>query len=262
MSALRAENLTVQIGSVRVCTRLSLELAPGQCWALLGANGVGKTTLLYTLAGLREPMAGEVRLDGEPLHELSRRAVARCIGFLFQDQVDPFPATVMETVLVGRHPHLGAFEWEGARDRKLAHEALASVELTELAHRSVHSLSGGERRRAAIATLLVQEPAICLLDEPTNHLDLHHRIGMLELLHRRVAQQRRVLMMSLHDVNLAAHFCDHALLLYGNGETEFGSTRELMTEERLSRLYRHRIRQVEMPEGPAFVPEYPPTPGP
>lgn len=244
MSLLSTRDLDVSIGPVTVCRQLSVSVAPGQCWGVLGANGMGKTTLLYVLAGLRQAQAGRVALEDRALGDLPRREVARRIGIVFQDLVDPFPATVLETALVGRHPHLRAFDWETARDHELARRALAEMGLEGLEGRPVHSLSGGERRRLGIATLLVQDPPLCLLDEPTNHLDLRHRIRLLEFLRGRAAEQGKAMVMVLHDVNLAARFCDHLLLLYGRGETETGPSEKLLTRDRLSRLFRHPIEAV------------------
>ena len=255
MTLLATRSLDARIGPVNVASELELAVRPGQCWGVLGANGVGKTTLLYVLAGLRQAQAGSVLLEGSPLEELPRREVARRIGIVFQDLVDPFPATVLETALVGRHPHLRAFDWESSRDYDLARAALADMGLAGLEQRPVHSLSGGERRRLGVATLLVQDPPLCLLDEPTNHLDLHHRIQLLGYL-RELAQARdKALLMVLHDVNLASRFCDHLLLLYGDGETETGPASRLLTRDRLSRLYRHPIEAVTSGQRTFFHPQ-------
>jgi len=254
VSLLSTEALDVRVGPVTVCRRLDLEIGAGECWGVLGANGAGKTTLLYALAGLRPPAAGEVRLDGQPIGQVPRRQVARRVGLVFQDLVDPFPASVLETVLVGRHPHLSPFEWESEKDFELARSALDAVGLAGLERRTVHSLSGGERRRLAIAALLVQDPELCLLDEPTNHLDLRYRIEMLDMLTRACGKQRKGLLMVLHDVNLAARFCSHLLLLFGDGVTESGRADVLLDEDRLSRLYGHPIRQIAAGSPPVFQP--------
>lgn len=126
---LTARGLTVEIGGKQVCEGLDLDLRPGQRWALLGINGVGKTTLLHILAGLRPPRTGEVRLDGQPIQALPRRQVARSLGLLLQEEGDAFPATVLETALLGRQPHLGRWQWEGIEDHRRARDALARVGL-------------------------------------------------------------------------------------------------------------------------------------
>jgi iron complex transport system ATP-binding protein len=252
---LAARDLTVRIGGKTVCRELSLELQVGQRWGLLGVNGVGKTTLLHTLAGLRPPAAGAVLLDGEPIHTLPRRQVARRLGLLLQDEADPFPGTVLETALMGRHPWLGRWQWEGEAELKLAHAALADVGLDALAGRQSNTLSGGERRRLALATLLTQDPRLFLLDEPTNHLDPHHQITLLDLLDRRVREADKALLMIVHDSNLASRYCDQAILLYGDGETRCGPLAEVVDAQSLSRLYGQPMLCVDGPKGPVYLPE-------
>ncbi|MDZ7749239.1 MAG: ABC transporter ATP-binding protein [Halofilum sp. (in: g-proteobacteria)] len=193
-------------------------------------------------------------LDGAPLAGYATRAAARRLGVLLQETSDPFPATVFETALIGRHPHLGPWQWEGPDDHAAARAALAEVELAGLEARAVDTLSGGERRRLALATLLAQDPAVYLLDEPTNHLDLHHQIRLLGRLRERARSRGGALVMALHDVNLAARFCDHALLIFSDGTTACGSTDELLQPGHLTRLYHHPIEVVHFGERRAFVP--------
>lgn len=255
MSALlETAGLTVAVGGVRVCTGLDLAVEPGQCWGILGRNGTGKTTLLHTLAGLRPPAAGRIRLDGIDLHGIERRTVARRLGILLQDYVDAFPSTVLETTLTGRHPHLGPWEWEGPADLAAARTALGRVGLGAFESRPVQTLSGGERRRLAIATLLTQDPALYLLDEPTNHLDLNHQVSVLEELSCTLRRGGRAALMVLHDPNLAARFCDRLLLLHGAGETQAGPAPDLLTAANLERLYHHPMRAIPTPDGTAWLP--------
>jgi iron complex transport system ATP-binding protein len=252
MTLLSSTNLCVRIGGVEVCRGLDLALDAGQRWALLGANGAGKTTLLHTLGGLRPPQGGEIRVDGTPLATWPRKALACRVGVLFQDSQDTFPGTVLETALRGRHPHLPFWAVEGRTDLDLAHAALRDVQLEELAGRSVDTLSGGERRRLAIATLIAQQPDIWLLDEPTNHLDLRHQVTLLELIARRVTGRNGVMMAALHDVNLALRCCTHAALLLGAGEVLTGSADEVISEGNLERLYRHPVRCLRSEDGRRF----------
>lgn len=253
MTTLGARGLQVGIGAVAVCRELTVEFLPGQCWAILGRNGSGKTTLLHTLAGLRAPQRGAVLLDGRPLQTHPRRHVARRLGLLPQDSHDPFPATVLETALLGRHPHSSPWGWETPEDLQLAHHALRQVGLDGWDHRDVATLSGGERRRLAFATLLTQTPELLLLDEPTNHLDPQYQIALLELLARQVRERHRTVVMVLHDMNLAARYADHCILLYGDGAVDAGPCAELLQTSQLERLYRQPLRQVsERP--PAWLP--------
>ena len=254
MSLLRTQDLLVNIAGHRVCRDLNLRIDAGECWGLLGRNGAGKTTLLLTLAGLRPPEGGRVFLQDSALEALSRRQVARRLGMMFQDSEDPFPATVLETALIGRHPHLGRWGWESAAERRIAREALGKTGLEDFEQRSVASLSGGERRRLAMATLLTQEPLLALLDEPVNHLDLHQQVLILELCKEFCGDTRGILM-ALHDINLATRFCSHLLLLFPDGTHRLGPRDEITEMPLLERLYGHPLGMVEDPEGRRlFVP--------
>jgi iron complex transport system ATP-binding protein len=258
MSALLTTHaLAVSIAGQSVVQGLEMTVRAGERLAILGRNGVGKTTLLHTLAGLRAPLAGEVLLAGQAYAALGARAAARQRGVLTQQQGDAFAATVLETVLIGRHPHLSRWAWEGAAEVALAHEALAAVGLADLAGREIHTLSGGERQRVAVATLLVQQPRVYLLDEPLTHLDLNHQVAVLDIISRRVRGDAAALVMVLHDVNLAARFSDQALLLYGAGDYALGACAAVLDVPRLSRLYGHPVRSVEVDGRPWFVPELP-----
>ena len=254
---LAARDLTVTIGPHRVCDGLNLALAPGARLAILGRNGAGKSTLLATLAGLRAPDAGEIRLDKLTYAELGLRAAARLRGWLGQDHSDPFASTVLQTVLAGRHPHLSRWSWESAGDATIARVALAAMDLDGMADREVQTLSGGERQRVAIATLLAQQPRLYLLDEPLAHLDLNHQIATLELLSRRSRDDGIAVAMVLHDPNFALRFCDYALLLFGDGTHVIGPVAGVLDESSLSRLYGHPLRRVTMTDfpHPVFVPE-------
>lgn len=250
---LETRALAVDIAGKQVCRDLRMSVRPGESWAILGINGVGKTTLLHTLAGLRSPAAGEVLVEAMPLARMTRRQAATKIGLLPQTSEDPFPSTLLETALIGRHPYLGRLEWESARDESIAKRALAEVGLDGLEQRLAHTLSGGERRLLALATLLTQDPRLCLLDEPSNHLDLHQQIAVLDLLRER-ARAGTAMIMVMHDVNLAVRYCDHVLLLYGDGESMQGETGAVIDEDRLSRLYRHRVVALAGGDRNVFVP--------
>ncbi len=255
MSALlETRHLKVQIAQQTICTDLNVVLQPGQCWAILGINGAGKTTLLHTLAGLRPAQSGDIFLKQRPLVGYSRREQAQTLGMLFQDIQDPFPSTVMETTLMGRHPYTKSWQWENAEDYRIATEALSHVGLHNLAQRQINTLSGGERQRLAVATLLTQTPRVFLLDEPTNHLDLQYQHHILKLFKRYAEERESIVVMILHDINLATRYCDHAILLYTDKEPECGSSDELLTENNLSRLYNYGIGKIAGPDNqPVFI---------
>ena len=237
MSApLSFQALTVVIGGKRVCAAIDGEVRAGEVLALLGPNGAGKTTLLATLAGLRAPSSGAVALSGDDLRTLPRRRIAQRLGIMLQHTDDPFPATVLETALIGRHPHIGLWLRESAEDVARARAALAAVDLAGLEEREVATLSGGERRRLAAATVLVQDPLVFLLDEPTDGLDPRHAAQSLGAF-RALADSGRSVVIALHDVNEAVRVADRVLLLFGDGQTLFGPTAEVLTSAALERLY-------------------------
>lgn len=249
---LQARGLHVTVGGKTVCRDLDFHVQPGERWALLGLNGAGKTTLLLTLAGLRAPAAGEILVQQRPIAEWPARDLARVRGLMPQDTVDAFPLTALEAVLAGRFPHQNGWGRDGPEELGIARAALARVGLGELAQRDCATLSGGERRGVALAALLAQQPRLYLLDEPTHHLDPHHQIALLDLLATECDTGRAVLM-SLHDPNLAARYCSHSLMLFGDGRAEPGSTPELLTSETLGRLYHHPMRCVESAAGRCFL---------
>jgi iron complex transport system ATP-binding protein len=250
---LRAAGLQVRIGERVLCRRLDLAPKPGQCWGLLGRNGAGKTTLLHTLAGMRPPGGGQVLLGGTDIASLPRRRIARDLGLLLQDHEHRFPASVLETVLSGRYPHLGPWRWPDEQDRRRALTALEQVGLADLAGRNVQALSGGERQRVAIATLLTQEPRVLLLDEPVSHLDLREQTRVLTLV-RSLADRGHTVIMSLHDINHALGYCDHLLLLH-RGRTLCGPTRRIGTARLLSRLFGQPLGVLQGPRGVVMVPK-------
>jgi iron complex transport system ATP-binding protein len=240
---LSCSGLHIEVAGRLLVESLDLTLAPGRFVALLGRNGAGKTLTLHTLAGLRVASHGAILLDGKPLQVWPPAERARRLGLLPQAAEDPFPVTVLETTLIGRHPHIDFWRWEDSRDVAIARQRLGEVDLGGLENRSVETLSGGERRRLAIATLLAQDPATCLLDEPTNHLDPQHQLGVLQLFRER-ADAGGTVLTSLHDATLAARFADDVLLLHGDGRWAFGPCEQVLTSGNLSELYMSSIHEI------------------
>lgn len=232
---------------------LSLSFQAGQMWGILGPNGVGKTTLLHTLAALKPPASGVIALNGQSITDLPRLRLAQQMGIMFQEHQDGFPATVLETVLLGRFPHLSPWEMESEQDLALAHQALERLDLTDFAQRALNSLSGGERQRAALASLMAQAPDVWLVDEPTNHLDLHYQVAVMGLLAEQ-AHKGRAVIMSLHDVNVAAQWCSHLLLLYPDRPPIWGDAKKLLTQQNLEPLYSQKLAMTEVNGKPVFVP--------
>ena len=251
---LQTKSLTVQIASTLVCENLDFRVNAGDKWGILGINGVGKTTLLHTLAGLHQASSGEIYYDGKSLNKLSSRQRAQFRGILFQEKSDPFPATVLESVLIGRHPFIDHWQWESQQDIDMARENIAKMDLQGREQQLVHTLSGGERQRVAIATLLSQQAELLLLDEPTSHLDLKRQMKVMELFSGTVNRENKASVMILHDLNLASRFCNKILMLTGNGNTLQGDCSEMLTSEKLNELYDYPIEQLKRDGKSVFVP--------
>jgi len=234
--ALQARHLDVAVAGRTLVADLNFVAAPGQLICVLGTNGVGKTLLLHTLAGLRAAARGQITLCGAELDNLPRKTIAQRLGLLLQLHADAFPLTVLETALTGHFAHTGYRGWNRSAHRAAALAALAAVDLSGFEERSITTLSGGERERLAIATLLVQNPQVWLLDEPANHLDPRHQLAVFELL-RRQADAGRSVIASVHNPALAMRYADAVLLLFGAGAWKFGATGALLTSEQLERLY-------------------------
>jgi iron complex transport system ATP-binding protein len=250
--ALACTGVTVEVPGRTLVRDLTLELPAGKLLVVLGRNGSGKSSTLHTLAGLRPPARGEVFVAGRVLDAWPRRELARTLGLLPQMVDDPFPATALEAVLVGRHPHLDFWAWESAEDRAAAQRALASVDLAGLEDRDIATLSGGERRRLSIATILAQDPAVFLLDEPIHQLDPQHQLDVLRTF-RRLADAGRTVVVSLHDIGLAARFADSALLLFGDGRWHCGPCDEALNEQSIGELYGIAVRELRWEHGRTFV---------
>jgi len=242
---LEASRLTLRAGTRELARELSLRVAAGELWCVLGPNGSGKTTLLHALAGVRAPAAGRVALLGDDVAHTPPEQLARRRGLLTQTVHDSFAASALEVVLLGRHPHHGRWSFDDEEDRRIAHDALAAVDAAALVARDVTTLSGGERQRVAIAALLAQRVPLMLLDEPTAHLDLRHQVGVLEHLRGLVQAAGHAAVIALHDLNLAARFASHALVL-GGGTVASGPIDDVLTEETLAAAFEHPLRRLRI----------------
>ena len=219
-----------------VLQNLSLEIPTGSRTAILGPNGGGKTTLLHLLLGLLEPQAGSIHIAGQPPARVSRRELSRIIGLVPQNEHIPFDFSLLDYVLLGRAPYLGALDQPGADDLQCAGKALEKTGLNPLRERPVTALSGGERQLAMIARALAQNPRILLLDEPTSHLDLGNRRAVQNVL-RALAADGVTVVFTTHDPNLATTMADYVILLRSGCLLAAGSMDSVLSADLLSATY-------------------------
>ena len=253
--AVTLDGLRVDVGTRTLVRELTLDICTGQSWCVLGSNGAGKTTLLHTLVGLHRAAGGSVLIAGKALAEWQVEDAARFRGFLPQFIHDAFSATVLDIVLMGRHPHLSRWRWEDDAERGIARAALAALGLDDLAQRDITTLSGGERQRVALASLLAQDPVLLLLDEPITHLDLHHQIVVLRHLAALARERAKAVVFSIHDLNLARRFATHALVLMGDGALLHGPVDEVMTAPMLSAAFGYPVLEVQAGGRTIFIAE-------
>ncbi len=247
------ENVCLEAGGRRLVDHLEMTVEPGQCWFVYGCNGVGKTTLLKTMAGLQKPDSGCIVLDDLVLPEWQARALARKRAYLPQAQEDTFGFTVMETVLAARFPYQTGYLGDSAGDIEKAVSALERLEVFHLAGRDIRTLSGGERQRVAVASMLAQDTPLMLLDEPASALDLSHQASLLGLIRELCRERNKAVVMIVHDLNMAWDVASHVLLLHGNGLWEAGKREAMMCAEKLSTCLQFPVQTVLHEDRTVFV---------
>ena len=216
---------------------VTLVVPRGSLCAVIGPNGSGKSTLLRLLLGVEKPSAGVARFAGRDAAAWDRTAMAREIGVVTQEEDVAFPLSVRELVAMGRYPHLGPWRREGPDDHSAIGDALEFCGLTDLAGRMVSSLSGGERQRARIARALAQQPHTFVLDEPTAALDIAHEMAIFGLMSRLARQDDAAVLLVTHNINLAARYASHLILLENGALAALGAPASVITRERISATY-------------------------
>jgi ABC-type cobalamin/Fe3+-siderophores transport system ATPase subunit len=237
---LEAQDLSLTRAGGKVLDAVSMAVRPGVLLAIVGPNGAGKSSLLACLAGLEKPASGRVRLQGHDLTDFRRRDLARRLAYLPQESDGRFGFTVLQAALMGRNPHLGRLDPYSPRDRELALRALAAMDMEHLAERPLTALSGGEKRRAALARILAQDASVLLLDEPTAGLDIRHTLGLMRLL-RGLAESRAVAVV-LHDLGLAGAWCGEILMLDRGRTVAGGPAAAVLTPRNLERVFGVKAR--------------------
>ena len=231
---LKTQQLGISAGQRSLITGLNWQVKRGEFWCVLGKNGAGKTSLLHTLAGAATPTQGSVLLSGQHIAALDTLTLSRRRGLLLQSYSDVFHESVFNVVAIARTPHRSGAQWDTAADTAAVRLALQCVNLEEKMNSDITQLSGGERQRVGLAALIVQSPDLLLLDEPTAHQDVAYQLKTMNLL-RDLAQKHAVIA-SCHDINQAARFATHVLLL-GDHQHWLGPVDEVLEAERLSQVF-------------------------
>ncbi len=231
-----AENICVKLGDTQALDSVSFEAEPGEIVGLIGPNGAGKSTLLRVLAGLTRPDQGAVKLGETQLRRIGAAERARRIAYMPQQDAN-HPFTALETVLMGRYPHLGRFELEGRRDRKMARTAMERTDTVQFENRQLDRLSGGERQRVVMARSLVQHASVILLDEPSSSLDLRYRLSIMETLRQEIEIRQVAVVVALHDVFLASRYCDKLVLMSEGIIDKVGKPADVLTTDNLRRVF-------------------------
>lgn len=237
MTGLRVDSARWGVDGRLILDGVDVTVPRGRVGGLLGPNGSGKSSLLRMIAGITAGSAGELSWAGTDLRGMRGRDRARRIALVEQESVTDVDLTVRDVVLLGRTPHRARWSPESADDLAVVDGALAAVGLLGLARRRFPTLSGGERQRVHLARALAQEPELILLDEPTNHLDVHAQLAALDLV-RRTVDRGTTALVALHDLNLAAAYCDHVVLLAQGRVVAAGDVRDVLVPEVIDPVYR------------------------
>lgn len=237
MTTLRAVGLSLGYKDKRVIEDFNAAIPSGKMVGLIGPNGSGKTTLLRALAGVIKPMQGSIHLNGLDLIELSARKRAQLVGWVPQREAIAWPLTVREVVSLGRAPHRGWLLPLTKEDEEVVNRVMGLTEMTSLSDRRVDELSAGEFQQVLIARALTQEPQVLLLDEPTSNLDVHHQMQVMDLVRDLVAHQNITAVIAIHDLSLAARYCDELILLHNGWQICAGDPREVLRPENIAPVF-------------------------
>ena len=216
---------------------LNLTIDKGKFYGLIGPNGSGKSTLIDVLMGISPLNDGEVSYNSIPLQHYKKRDLATCLALVPQSVNIGFEFTVLEIVLMGRHPHIPRFSQPSAADYAIVDEALKLLDIHELQNRSVTQLSGGEKQRVIVARAIVQDTDVLMLDEATSNLDIEHTLEIMRVLYQKVRNTQKTIIAAIHDLNLAAAFCDDIIVLNEGKIIEIGPVKEILTTDMISKVF-------------------------
>lgn len=238
LSQIDLKNVSIAAASKIICQQFNTTMKAGEIWGILGPNGCGKSTLLHSMANLHPLIAGQIKFDGI---DASKNKIAKHVGILLQEMNTLFAQTVLDYCIGARFPHLSFLQKLSSVDVAIIEKTLRFLGLWEIRTQALPSLSGGEKRRTAIASLLIQSPDVYLLDEPTNHLDLKYQSLLFHHLGELARQDNAIVVMALHDINQAQRYCDHMILMFPDGQLLAGNKQLVLTVENLSALFQQEV---------------------
>ncbi|SDE81705.1 ABC transporter ATP-binding protein [Sporomusa acidovorans] len=246
------QNVCFSYNSHPLLQDVSLNVQQGQVVSIVGPNGAGKSTLLKCMARLLKPQAGAVHLDGRDIAGKNSRELAKALGYVPQNTGDVFTFTVLETVLMGRKPHV---VWEvGDEDFRVVTQVMHFLGIENLAERPLDQLSGGQKQKVFVARALAQQPAIFLFDEPTSNLDVRHQLEVFATIKQLAANEGRTVIVVVHDLNLAARFSDTMVMLKQGSVYAAGKPAEVITEDNIRDVYHVSVAVMETKYGRYVVP--------
>lgn len=231
------QNITLGYGHKVVVKDITIQMKPGEMTGLVGPNGCGKSTIIKALSRVISPYSGKILLDGKDISRISRRDLSRLLGVVPQIPLLPSTFTAFEVVLMGRNPHLGLFQYEGPKDLAIAWWAMEKALVQHLAQRRIGELSGGEIQCVVIARVLAQETEVILLDEPTANLDISRQVEILDVIKDLCQQHGLTVVAALHDLNLAAEYCDRLVLINNGRIYAEGTPAEVITADNIKEVY-------------------------
>ena len=241
------KKITLAYQKENVIENLSMKFEKGEFCALLGPNGAGKSTLLKAIIGYMEPISGEIEIDRTSLKKWHHLELAKQIAIIPQDFQLQFDYTVEELILMGRFPYLGYWQNYSKNDRKVVDDILKQLDLSRLKNEQYSQLSGGERRRVSIARALAQETAILLMDEAFANLDINHQLEIMQLLSRINSEQKKLIILVSHNINLASEYC-HRIVMLKNGKIiADGTPGTIINQKMIKDLYEVELTIINNP---------------
>ena len=249
---LKVKDVGFSYARVPVLKDICLELAESEVLGVVGPNGAGKSTLLRCIDRILKPQRGSILLDGRDIKEMHLMELAKKIGYIPQSSSQIFPATVFDTVLMGRRPHVG---WRSSeKDTEKVLEILQMLDIEEFAMRDINELSGGQQQKVFIARALTQEPDVLLLDEPTSNLDIRHQLEVMDIIKNIVREKGISAIMAIHDLNLASRYADRVIMMNRGKIFAAGDPASVLTSENIKHVYSVEVKVNNHDGRPYIVP--------